>query len=63
MRKETKLFVLLLSDKLNKFIKVHVEKKGAEAVPLKDVPTNRNSRGNKVVSNKRRLKGVIKARY
>ena len=63
MRRETKLFVLLLSDKLNKCIKAHVEKKGTEAVPLKDAPSNRDSRGDKVGSNDGSLKVVIKARY
>ena len=44
MRREAKLFVFLLLNELNKHIEAHVEKKGAEAVSLKDTPTNRNSR-------------------
>ena len=63
MSRETKLFVLLLFDKLNKCIKAHIGKKGAEAVPLKDAPTSRDSRGGKVISNNGSLTVVIEARY
>ena len=50
MRREAELFVLLLSNKLNKFTEAHVEKKVAETATLKDTPTIRDNRGGKVIS-------------
>ena len=40
VRREAEFFVVLLFNKLNKCIEAHVEKKEAEAVPLKDAPAN-----------------------
>ena len=57
------MFVFLLLDKLNKCIETHVEKKGAEAIPLKGAPANGDSRGSKVISDNGSLKVVIKTRY
>ena len=63
MSREAELFVLLLLDKLNKCIEAHVEKQGAEAVPLKGASANWNSRGDKVIGNDGSLKIVVKIRY
>ena len=53
IRREINLFVLLISDKLNKCVnaKQLVEERRAEAVLLRDAPTFRGSRGGKVISN------------
>ena len=63
MNREAKLFVFLLLIGLIKFIEARVEKKGAEAVPLKDNLTNGDSRGGKFISNHGNFKVFIKTRY
>ena len=45
------MFVFLLLNELNKGIEAHVEKKGAEAIPLKDTLVNGDSRSGKVINN------------
>ena len=57
------MFVFLLFNELNKRIKAYVEKQGAEAIPLKDASTDRNSRGGKVISNDGSLKVFVKIIY
>ena len=59
MSRETKFYVLLLLNELNKRIKAYVEKQGAKAIPLKDASPDGNSTGGKVISNDGSLKVFV----